>query len=51
MELLANSKERRNPSADADGKFRQSAKPLGLVPTWAWAIGYRPSLSMLRLLK
>ena len=37
-------KERRNPSADAHGQPMSGGKPLLIVPSWAWAIRYRPSL-------
>jgi hypothetical protein len=37
-------KERRNPSADAHEEPMGDGEALSIVPSWAWAIGYRPSL-------
>ena len=37
-------KERRNPSADAHKKPMNEGAPLAIVPSWARAIRYRPSL-------
>jgi hypothetical protein len=37
-------KERRNPSADVHEKPMSDGEALAIVPPWAWAIRYRPSL-------